>query len=78
MTPMAISKRLAALEAQVAAAPVHYTAEEREAARLRYVELLNEPWDPTPQQAAYYASRTLHEIQADYTAMLNGAPAPWE
>ncbi|MCJ2113242.1 hypothetical protein MKK64_18850 [Methylobacterium sp. E-025] len=77
MTPTILSKRLVALEATRDTMPRHYTPDEIEAARLRYVALLKEPYERTPQQAAYYATRTLKEIAADYDAMLKDAPAPW-
>ncbi|MCJ2111198.1 hypothetical protein MKK64_08340 [Methylobacterium sp. E-025] len=77
MTPPILSKRLAALEATQETMPRHYTPDEIEAARLRYEALLEEPCERTPQQAAYYATRTLKEIAADYDAMLRGTPALW-
>ncbi|MCJ2105683.1 hypothetical protein MKK70_09920 [Methylobacterium sp. E-041] len=77
MTPTILSKRLAALEATGEIMLRHYTPDEIEAARLRYEALLGEPCERTPQQVAYYTTRTLKEIAADYDAMLRGAPAPW-
>ncbi|TXN40685.1 hypothetical protein FV227_14100 [Methylobacterium sp. WL119] len=75
--PTILKKRLAALEATREAMPRRYMLDEIEAARLRYEALLEEPCECTPQQAAYYATRTLKESAADYDAVLKGAPAPW-
>ena len=73
-----LNKRLAALEAMREAAPRSYTAEEIEAAQLRYAAALDEPFELTPQQATYCATRTLKEIATDYEATLpRDAPAPW-
>lgn len=47
----------------------------QEAARL-YEESLGCPEPADPRQAAYLASRSVHEIAADTYAMLGGAPAP--
>ena len=77
MTPATLDRRLATLETNRETAPRRYTPEEREAAARAYAEFLVNPPPPDPRAEAYWSGASLHQIAADYTAMLSGAPAPW-
>jgi len=70
--------RLAALEAARTAAPVLFTPEETVEAARRYEASLHDREEPDPRAQAYWATATLHQLAADYDAMLKGASAPWE
>lgn len=77
MTPTILSKRLTAVEAARVAAPVRFMPEEVQEAARQYEASLDEPGDPDPRAAAYWATAAVHQLAADYDAMLKGAPAPW-
>ena len=77
MTPVMLSKRLAALEAGTAE-PVRLSPEEAKEAAQRYEASLYAPEEPDPRAVAYWATVTARQISSDYDAMLKGAPAPWE
>ncbi|XYD12618.1 hypothetical protein R1A27_34615 (plasmid) [Methylobacterium sp. NMS12] len=70
--------RLAALEAARTAAPDLLTPEETVEAARRYEASLSGPEEPDQRAQAYWATATVHQLAADYAAMLRGAPAPWE
>ena len=72
-----LGRRLVALEAALAVSPARLTPEERQDAARRYEATLNEPSERDPRAAAYWSTVSVHEIAADYDAMLKGAPAPW-
>lgn len=71
-------KRLAAREAGRAAEPILLIPAEAQEAARRYEASLSEPKESDPLAVAYWATASLYQLSADYTAMLNGAPAPWE
>jgi hypothetical protein len=73
-----LAERVARLEAFSRTTPVRLTPAQTADAARRYEATLYEPREPTPRQADYYASRSLHEMASDYDAMLKDAPAPWE
>ena len=78
MTPIMLSKRLAALEAARTAEPVWLSPEEAQEAAQRYEASLYAPEEPDPRASAYWATVTAREISSDYDAMLKGASAPWK
>lgn len=77
MTTPILSKRLVALEAIRTASPARLSPEERDEAARRYEATLDGPEEPDPRAVAYWSSVSVHQIAADYDAMLKGAPAPW-
>lgn len=72
-----MSKRLAAQEAARTTAPVRGTPQEAQDAARLYEASLYEPEDPDPRVEAYWSNASLHQLAADYDAMLRGALAPW-
>ena len=78
MISTSLEKRLAALEATRAAAPITLRPEEREEAARRYEATLHDDDPCSPEAKAYFATATVHQLASDYDAMLKGAPAPWE
>jgi hypothetical protein len=70
--------RLARLEAARIAEPLRLLPEEVQEAAQWYEASLYKPEASDPRAVAYWATTSLHQLSADYTAMLNGAPAPWE
>jgi hypothetical protein len=78
MTPITISKRLAALESARTAGPIQVSPEEAQEAARRYEAGLYAPEEPDPRAVAYWTTVTARQISSDYDAMLKGAPAPWE
>ena len=73
----ALDRRISALEAGRAAVPVSLSPDKIQAAARLYASSLDDPPPPDPRAEAYWSSTPLHQIAADYTAMLSGAPAPW-
>ncbi|MCJ2121048.1 hypothetical protein [Methylobacterium sp. J-077] len=78
MISTSLEKRLAALEATRAAAPIRLTPEERKEAARQYEATSREDDPCSPEAEAYFATATVHQLASDYDAMLKGAPAPWE
>lgn len=77
MTTPILIKRLAALETARAALPSPLTLEDRAEAAQRYEAAVHAPEEPDPRAVRYWATATVHQLAADYDAMLKGAPAPW-
>ena len=78
MTRGVLERRLAALEAARAPASVRSTPEDLQEVVRRYETSLHDLEEPAPRAVAYWATVRVHQLAADYDAMLKGAPAPWE
>ncbi|SFV14568.1 hypothetical protein SAMN02799631_05907 [Methylobacterium sp. 174MFSha1.1] len=77
MTSPSLIRRLGQLEAGRPSSALVLSPAEREKAAERYAASLDEPEEVSEAQRAYFASRTLHQIAADYDQILRGGPAPW-